>query len=291
MKDNNSTDDEISVRELVRILWSGRYVVLGMTVVLTVIAFAYSLLATKKYDATTIVSPVADESSGGGRLSSLVSQVSGLSSLTSMAGLSSNTSTQKAETVAVLQSNSLTQSYVLANQLLPTLFPGQWDSVQHKWKVQGKDIPTVWKANVLFRKKIRSVATDSKTGLVGMTISWRDPQLAAKWANDLVKLTNDFLQKKAIDEAERNIVYLSEQAAKTDVVGVRQAIYEIMQEEIKKMMLARGSNEFALKVIDPAVAPEKPSSPEPVVWTIMAFFGGLFLSLMVVLVRHWWRTA
>jgi uncharacterized protein involved in exopolysaccharide biosynthesis len=290
MKDNNLSEEEISVKELVRIFWGGRYLVLGFTVALTVFALAYSLVATKKYDATTIVSPVADESNGG-KLSSLVSQVSGLSSLTSMAGLPSNTNTQKAETVAVLQSNSLTQSYVLNNQLLPTLFPGQWDSVQHKWKVQGKDIPTVWKANVLFRKKIRTVATDSKTGLVGMTISWRDPQLAAKWANDLVKLTNDFLQKKAIDEAERNIAYLSEQASKTDVVGVRQAIYEIMQEEIKKMMLARGSNEFALKVIDPAVAPEKPTSPEPVIWTVMAFFGGLFLSLLVVLVRHWWRTA
>jgi uncharacterized protein involved in exopolysaccharide biosynthesis len=288
MNKNNETNDEITVRELTRIFWRGRYLVIAITAACMVIVAAVALLSEKKYEAAIIVSPVSDDSSGG-RLSSLVSQVSGLSSLTSLAGLSGNTNTQKAETIAVLQSNALTESYIVTNQLLPTLYPDEWDAAQHKWKVEGKKVPTVWKATVFFRKNIRSVATDSKTGLVALTITWRDPKLASKWANDLVKLTNDYLRKKATDEAERNIAYLSEQAAKTDVVGVRQAIYEILQNEIKKVMLARGSDEYALKIIDPAVAPEKQSSPHPVIWTIMAFFGGLFLSLFVVVVRHWWR--
>jgi uncharacterized protein involved in exopolysaccharide biosynthesis len=290
MNDANPENDELSVKDLLRILWRGRYLMLAVTLILTVGVAVYSILATKQYDATTILSPVADDSSGG-RLSSLVSQVSGLSSLTSMAGLPGNTNTQKAETIAVLQSNKLTQEYIASNDLLPILYPGQWDSIQHKWKVQGKKVPTIWKANVMFRTTIRAVTTDSKTGLVALTIKWRDPQIAAKWANDLVKLTNDYLRKKAIDESERNIAYLSEQAGKTDAVGVRQAVYQILQEEIKKTMLARGSDEYAVKVIDPAVAPERPSSPQPVIWTIVAFFVGLLLSVILVIVRNWWRSS
>jgi uncharacterized protein involved in exopolysaccharide biosynthesis len=290
MNENNVTDDEITVKELLRIFWRSRYLMLGITAAFTVAAATISLLSAKKYEATVIVSPVSDESSGG-RLSSLVAQVSGLSSLTSLAGISGNTNSQKTETIAVLQSNALTQSYILSNQLLPTLYPEQWDALQHKWKVDGKNVPTLWKASVYFRKSIRSVVTDLKTGLVALTITWGDPKLASKWANDLVKLTNDYLRNKAIDEAERNIAYLSDQAAKTGAVGVKQAIYEIMQNEIKKVMLARGSDEYALKIIDSAVAPEKPSSPRPVIWTIMAFFIGLFFSLFFVMVRYWWRTS
>lgn len=289
MSVDNSTDDEITVKDLARVFWRAKYLVIGITAAFTILVAALSLVMPKKYEAATVVSPVADESTGS-RLSSLVSQVSGLSSLAGM-GLPSSTNTQKAEIIAVLQSNTLTESYIADNQLLPILYADKWDSVRQKWKVEGDAVPTIWKANIFFRKKVRTVATDAKTGLVVMTITWRDPKIAARWANDLVKLTNDYLRKKAIDEAERNIAYLGEQAAKTDAVGVRQAIYEILQNEIQKAMLARGSNEFALKIIDPAVVPERPSSPEPILWTVMAFFGGLFVSLFVVIMRLGWRSS
>jgi hypothetical protein len=191
--------------------------------------------------------------------------------------------------VAVLQSEAITERYIRENGLLPVLYSSEWDAVRQQWKTDDpKKIPTLWKANVVFKKGIRFVATDLKSGLVTMVIKWKDPVLAAKWANGLVRLTNDYLRDKTISEAERNISYLGDQAARTDVLGVKEAIYSILQNEIKKMMLARGSAEYALKVIDPAVAPERPSSPQPVIWTLMGFFGGFFVSLAVVFVRHRW---
>ena len=70
-------------------------------------------------------------------------------------------------------------------------------------------------------------------------------------------MANDNLRDRAIAESERNISYLNEQAAKTDVVGIRQTIYNIMETEINKAMLAKGSEEYAFKLIDPAVVPQK----------------------------------
>jgi uncharacterized protein involved in exopolysaccharide biosynthesis len=153
-----------------------------------------------------------------------------------------------------------------------------------------EEIPTLWKANDLFKKKVRAVATDSKTGLVTLTITWTDPKIAAQWANDLVKSANNYLREKAIEQSERNIAYLNDQAAKTDAVGIRQAMYSILQVEINKAMLARGSEEYAFKVIDPATVPEKKTSPKRSLWLASGFAGGALLSIMFLLVRNAVRT-
>jgi LPS O-antigen subunit length determinant protein (WzzB/FepE family) len=113
--------------------------------------------------------------------------------------------------------------------------------------------------------------------------------LAAKWANDFVRMANDNLRDRAIAESERNISYLNEQAAKTDVVGIRQTIYNIMETEINKAMLAKGSEEYAFKIIDPAVVPEKPYSPRPRLWTLASLLGTLLLSVAVAFVRIAWK--
>lgn len=206
-----------------------------------------------------------------------------------MAGVQLGADARKSETLAVLQSEALTEQYIKDNDLLKVLYADKWDALTKRWKVTDpKKIPTLWKANRDFRKKIRSLASDTKTGLATLTISWRDANTSAKWANDLVRLTNDYLRSKAIQTSERNIAYLDEQAKKTDVLEIRQAIYTILQSEINKAMIARGTDEYALKIIDPAVAPEEPSTPHPVLWILLAVFVGLVLSVGIAFVQTAW---
>jgi len=50
-------------------------------------------------------------------------------------------------------------------------------------------------------------------------------------------------------------------------------------------MLARGRDEYSLKVIDPAFAPEKPSSLGPLVLAILGAGVGFMVSLLWVLVK------
>jgi len=218
-----------------------------------------------------------------GGLSSATSQFSGLASLV---GLSPQQDSKKSESLAVLQSEALTQQYIANNDLLPVLYPKRWDAVAKRWKVTDpKKIPTLWTANQLFKEKIRVLTTDTKTGLSTLIITWDDPVVAARWANGLVKMANDYLRDKTIVESERNIAYLTEQGAKTDAVGVKQAVYSILQTEISKAMLAKGSDEYALKVVDPAFAPEKASSPKPALWIFIGTVAGLICSFIIVMVR------
>jgi uncharacterized protein involved in exopolysaccharide biosynthesis len=215
---------------------------------------------------------------------------SSLSGLAALAGVTVGADSKKSESIAVLQSEELTTAYIRQKNLLPILFFKNWDGAAKKWNVDDpKDAPTLWKANQYFKKNVRKISTDGKTGLLTLTITWRDAALAADWANGLVSMTNAYLRNKAITESERNIKYLYEEAGKSNVVEARQAIYAVLETEINKQMLARGTTEYAFKVLDPAVPPEKASSPKKTVWILMGFVAGFFLSVLSVLIRAAWK--
>jgi uncharacterized protein involved in exopolysaccharide biosynthesis len=282
-------DDPVNIKRQLVFIWRNRLLIAACTLLVTAIAIVVGLLTPKRYEATTLLEPVTNRADSGraGALGSLASELGGVAAL---AGLSMSADTAKAEALAVLQSEALTERYIAQNNLLPILYANKWDVGRKAWKVDNPDkAPTVWKANRFFDKNIRKITTSPKTGLITMTITWTDPALAARWANEMVKMTNDQLRTKTIDESERNIHYLEDQVAKTNEVEVRRAIYSLMQTEINKGMLARGSLEYALKVLDPAVQPELASSPRKTLWAALGFGGGLFLGIFLAFMRAAWR--
>lgn len=274
--------DEVSLRELLQVLHSARWLIIAVTTIATLLAGIVALIMPPQYEATVLVSAVSKNDNPLGSLNSLASRFSGLASL---AGISMAGNTEHSESLAILESRALTEGYITAQNLLPVLFKSKWDSEKKQWKDTRPDkIPTLWEANKRFDEKIRSV-TETKNGLISLTITWSDRRLAAKWANDLVRETNEYLRAKALAESERNITYLRDLISKTDLVAVRDAISTILENEINKEMLARGTDEYALKVLDPAVPPDRQELMRKVSVVLGAALGGLFLSVLFVLLR------
>lgn len=264
--------------------------ILAVAFVCGVLSGVAAWVLPKKYEASVLLLPVARESSSDklGGLSAIASQLS-VGGLSELAGLS-NSSSFKAESVATLQSDALTEQYIQHNNLLPILYSEKWDPKLGTWKNQDPDkVPTLWKANETFKKTIRQVSTNPKTGLVTLAIRWKDPKLAARWANDLVKLTNDYLRSRSLSESEQHIAYLQEQLAKTNIVPLQQSLYALMESEIKNQMLARGRDEYALRVIDPATVPEKAISLGRAAMGLIGFAVGAFATAAFLFLRHSWN--
>lgn len=277
--------EETDVRDHLALLWRAKWLIAAVTLGFAVLVVGAAFLQTKEYEATIELSPVSNGSGGqlGGALSSAASQFGGLAAL---AGISVGGDAGKAEAIAVLESESLTESFIQRNDLLKVLYHKVWDPQRNTWKIQdSKKMPTLWKANRMFDKSIRKVITNPKSGLVTMTITWEDPQLAATWANGLTRMANDDLRDKAIRQSERNIEYLNAEAAKSNVIEVKQAIYSILKTEINRAMIARGSDEYAFRVIDPARAPELASSPNKMLWLLGGLATGFMLSVFYVFTR------
>ena len=280
--------DEIGIRDLIREITRNKWRIACVVALAMIAAAVAAALWTPQYKATAVVSPVAStpgNGSGGGAGGAL-SQLGGLASL---AGLGVSGDSRKNESLAVLKSEELTERYIQQNGLLPVLYSRLWDPVRGVWTENkpGK-VPTLWTANRMFAGSIREITMDPKTSLVTLTINWKDPKAAAKWANGLVAMANDYLKSKALAESERNMAFLNAEAAKTDVVPIRQAIYSLLQNEINKEMLARGSDEYAFKILDPAIAPERPVSPRAAIWIAGALFGSLALCVLALYARLAW---
>lgn len=263
---------------------------IAVVVLALLIAAAVVLFAPKRYAATLVAVP-ANLQSSAGSLSSLSSAAGQLGGLASLAGISlSSSGSEKAENLAILQSEALTERFIAENNLLPVIFFRKWDGNAGKWKNPDPEKqPTLWKANKYFSENVRDVRENSKTGLVTLTINWRDPRVAADWANALVKMTNNYARARALDLSEKYIAYLNTQLGKTNEVELRNSIYALMQAEIKKQMIAKGSDEYALRVVDPAVAPEKPVFPRPLQMFSLGGVGGILLAIALVLLRYRWR--
>lgn len=279
---------QISVREIATEFYKHRWFIFIFTITTSLLALVTSLVLPKHYSATALVSPVSRSASGGasGAVGSALSKFGGIASLV---GLQTGSGSDKAIDIATLKSQVLTRRYIQKYNLMPILYKGKWNSKTNSWRGNNQArIPTLWQANKYFQKHIRTVTEDRKTGLYDVTITWTDPVTAAKWANGIVELTNHYLRRKAIAEANRDIAYLNAQAAMTSVVQVKEAIYNLMEQEIRDAMIANGQREYALKVVDPAFPPDRPSWPLPWLWTLIGFLIGALLSIGIVAFRIGW---
>lgn len=273
----------INYGEIISVFARQRWIfilVLGLCLLATM---AIALLLPKRYETTILLAP-AEEASEGGNLSSLASQFGDFSSL---AGLSLNVSGSKEEAIAILESRSLAREFIADENLMPELFHEIWDREGKKWLVEKEDEPTMWDAAALFERDIRKVSVRKTDGLIALSITWRDPMIAASWTNKLVARANEKIRQAAIVEANRSIKYLEDQLEKTSAVELRQGIYRLVENNLNTIMLASVREEFAFKVLDEATAPDEDdfSYPNRLVIAIAGTLIGFILATSVIFIR------
>jgi uncharacterized protein involved in exopolysaccharide biosynthesis len=179
----------------------------------------------------------------------------------------------------MLQSQVLAREFIQDYKLLPLLFAADWDARRQNW---GRRTRTLNEAVEYFDHHVRTVIEDRRTGLVTMRITWRDPAVAASWANELVRRANDRLRQRAVARAQGAIEYLRREARNADAVEIQQTLYRLMEEQYKTLLLANVSNDYAFSLIDPAVPadPDQYAFPRKGLFT----FGGLFFGVVLVLI-------
>ena len=259
-------EDEIDLIELIRTLLQAWKTIVGITIVCVGLAVAYALNAPEVFKAETLLAPASEEKSSA---SSALSQFGGLAA---MAGISIPSDSNVEQVVATLQSRKFLRQYIDRKKLLPLLFEEVWDAESQSWLVQTQeDEPTAQKGVEIFNS-ILSVNEDKKSGFINLSISWKDPAVAAEWANDLVKQLNEQLREKAISDSQKRVGYLEQELAKNTLQDMRAVLYNLLESEKQKAMLANVNEDFALEVIDPAVAPETREKPNR---TLIVALGGL----------------
>ena len=260
-----------------------RWMVIGLFLASVSVALAIAIFAEKIYEGRVLMAPVKQDMQQS-RLAALAGQFSGL---VAQLGLGGGITDNTQEAIATLRSRQFIESFIEDYDLLPILFHDLWDPQPRRWIVDDPaEIPSTADGYELF-DEIMTVSENAQTGLVELTIEWRDRELVEKWANALVARVNRIMRERDIAEAERGIKYLNEQLEQTDVVEVRLAIFGLIESSIQTVMVAKGRDDYAFRVIDPAVTPEVERfvSPKRLLLVAIGIVFGALLCIFAVMLR------
>ncbi len=259
-----SSESDLTLFDLIQVLVRYRVLVVCIALSILIGSIVYAVTATPIYRAEITLVPARGSTS---TLSGLASQFGGaLGGLASMAGIGVGAQggrLSRGEALMSLTSTSHIQGFIAENNLLPILFDNLWDPESKEWNVSAeKNIPTLSDGYDRFITLIKK-NEDLSTSIVVLSIEWKDPGLATDWANNLVGSLNARLRAKTIRDTDRTIDFLMQELERTKITALRQSIFYMIEQNIGSKTTARVTNEFAFKIINPALVPDEDKYVSP----------------------------
>lgn len=281
-------EDEINLLDLLLVVAKNKRMILAASFLTACLAAAISLLMPNIYRAEVLLAPVkSDDGKGGGRASAL----GGLGGLASIAGISVGGGGSVEENLAVLNSREFLWKFVQDKKLMPILFEDAWDAQKKTWKeTDPKEQPGQMDVyRLLTAGGVLSVNKDKKTELVTLAVEWQDAALTAEWSNALVEQLNQYLAQEAIARSQRNLQYLNDELMRTPIEEMRKTLFDLIAGEQKKAMLANAQKDFAFRVLDAAVVPDKKAKPKRSLIVILSALVAGFLAVIWAFIREGMR--
>ena len=299
----NEYDDEIDLRELFGVLWSGKIKIIVITAVFAVGSVFYALSVPNQYRATALLAPA--QSDGGG-LSSALGQLGGLASLAGVS-IGGGESSESQIAQEIMKSWSFVETFIADNNLEVEVYAAEgwskgsgelkinedaYDIESGEWLTEDSNgniaPPTSWELFKAFSGML-SVSEDKKSGLVSVSIEYYSPQVAKDWLDRYISAINEHMQSRQVAKVSNNIDYLEAQIDKTSIAEMREVFYTIIEEQTKNKMVAEASPDYAFVAVSPSMVPEEKSQPKRALICILGTLLGGMLSVLLVLVTHYAR--
>lgn len=299
---NFAKDDEIDLRELFRVIWQGKWIIIAVTFVFAVGSVFYALSLPNIYKSEVTLAPAGDD--GGMRLSG---QLGGLASLAGVnLGGARGDKTQLA--LAVLNSKKFKMDFIERREIMPELMAVEdwridtntlvyneeiFDPNSNRWvrevELPRETVPSLQEA-VKFLNEILLSSRDEETGLVTVSVEHVSPVIAKRWVEWIIYDLNENMRAREKEESAKSIAYLEAQLKETELADVKQVLFELIEEQTKTYMFTEVRDEYVFKTIDPAIVPEEKSKPSRALICIFSVLLGGVLSTFVVVVRSRWTT-
>lgn len=288
----------VNVGDLMRTLWSGKWIIAVFTAVFAAGSVWYALSLSNFYTSTARLTQ-AEQSSNS--LSSLVQQYSGLASV---AGLSlGGDDEQIGYAIEVLQSRRFLQ--ILLDKydiLVPLIAANGWDPESNELSIDPRlyDVETrEWVREVRppFSAKPsleeayevwQTAFKVNRSGtFVSLSLQHVSPHLTQDWLSTVIMEINSFVKAQEVEEAERSINYLIEEVERTKVAESKTLLYDLIQRQTETIMLANVRDEYVFKTIDPPLVPLEKTGPSRSLLCIVITLIGAALGTMIVLLRNY----
>ena len=265
----------------------------GAIIITSLTGLVYALIATPLYRADVIMISNAAE---GEALNNLARQYSSLARIAGIDVGGDASVDDQDRSLAILTSRSFIEEFAQKRNIKPILFKESWDEDKKEWE-DGIE-PSAAQTFKIMSNYI-DVAIDKRTNLINFSVVWDDPNIAAEVANKMIADLNEKIRLEQVNEYNQSISFVKAQLggsqqdyllsmnefSKSSKLTLQNVMLSLIEELTKKVMLANVRDEYAFKIIDPAVVPEikyKPSKKNIVIivsilGSVLAFF--LILSI------------
>jgi uncharacterized protein involved in exopolysaccharide biosynthesis len=297
---NSYQDDEIDLKELWNVIWQGKWKIIFITMIFSVASVFYALSLPNIYKSEALLAP-AEEQSGG--LGGMASQLGGLASLAGV-NLGAGKSDKTSLALEIMKSRAFLFKFIEKYDITANLMAVKsWNSelnqlhydqdvynyVSNEWGNKDKGLlnqkPSL-QAAYRTLKGIINIEQSPENSMVTISIEHLSPYIAQQWVMWFIDGINEEMKSRDLLEAQNAIGFLNTQLETTRVSGLQEIIYQLIEEQTKTIMFASVRDEYVLKTIDPALAPELKSGPQRPLICMIGFILGFILSVLIVLIRH-----
>ena len=158
---------------------------------------------------------------------------------------------------AFLESGQLMNEVIKDLGLAKELFPKSWNSKTKKWN--GKE-PHPGKSRRAFDKRV-DVSYDGYTGLVEIQVHWWSAERAREIVAAIVETGDRMLRETAVADGERRIEELQREMRIATVSDIGSFLAEEITQAISSLASIRARSDYAFRIIDAPLAPDKKSWP------------------------------
>lgn len=286
--------DEIDLFEISQAIWSAKQYALIICLISFLGSICISLLLPNIYQSRIILAPSSDSSSG--LSGSMKGQLGGIANL---AGINIGESGNKVDVaLVILKSHGFLKEFIKTHKLRTALVAAKsWDKDTHDWIIDQKLFNSTsnkwvkefktsldWIAIKKLKDSIK-IEQDNQSALITVKLESMSPQKSKEWLEALILELNNTLSKKEIADANHNISYIREQLNKTKISEIRNVLFNLLEAETKRLMLAQDNENFALRILDEPYIPEEKLKPKRTLivlgFTLFGLAIGTLLSFVV----------
>ncbi len=296
-------NEELDFGAIWKELWRSKLLIIFVTGIFAATSVFYALSLPNVYKSRSVL--VSANSNKTNSLSSIASQFGGLASL---AGINLGSNTSVYVIMEQLQSRDFINYFIDKYELKVPLFAATgWNAANQSFTYLDQDFydvekkqwirevdyplvpePSADEAYELFME-VYKTNMDRKTKIITISLETLSPETSQKWLKLFIDEFNEYIRTKDILQTDANLKYLNEQVRNTDFANLQDALYGLIEEQLKKKMLSQAQKEYAVTILDAPSMPSEKSGPvRSVICIVGTFFGG-FLSVAFVIVRLFFR--
>lgn len=271
----SAASTDIHIVALFSTLWTARYRIVLVTSFFAAIGVAVALFSPEEYYSEAIIAPKDNRNARG--VGGVLSQFGGLGNLVG-GDIGGGITLTRLEILA--KGREVSEEVVTEYNLLPKLFPDDWNSKEGKW-LPGAEIPSVNMGIEALRNGYLRVISEPKNGVLRVGITFNDSTWSKKIVDAYLDRLNDRIRRDVIEDSKKNQSFLGDQLNSTLDPRIREKLQNLLGVELEKSMLVSNSS---FDIIERAVVPEKRSAPNRKLIVLASALSGFLVACLAALV-------